>query len=383
MSSKKIKSFCVTLHFYIIMRNRKHRQHLSLFLFLFISLVTACTSPTHEKNTDIATQWTKEKAQEWYAQYPWMVGCNFQPSSAINQVEMWNADTFDHLTIDKELGWASELGFNLMRVYLSSDVWKRDAEGLKKRIDEYLRISQKHGISTLFVFFDDCWNQETTQGKQPAPKPGIHNSGWVQDPAVSLRNDTVALFPMLEKYVKDILSTFKNDNRIFLWDLYNEPGNSGHGINSLPLLKNVFKWAREIRPSQPISVGVWHFDTPELNTFQVENSDIITYHNYNDEKNHQLWIDFLKMYDRPMICTEYMARRNNSYFKNIMPLLKNNKIGAINWGFVSGKTNTIFAWDEPKPDVKEPNLWFHDIYRQDKTAFDPKEVEFIKTMTDR
>ena len=353
----------------------------NLITLMLISTLCISSLESAPKKNNPAPKWTKEQAKEWYSQFPWMSGTNFQPSSAINQVEMWSATTFDAATIDKELGWAEELGFNLMRVYLSSEVWKQDAEGFKKRINQYLDISNRHGIKTMFVFFDDCWNPETVSGKQPAPQPGVHNSGWVRDPAVSLRQDTAKLFPVLEKYVKDILTTFKNDKRILLWDLYNEPGNSGHGVTSLPLLKNVFHWARQINPSQPISVGVWYFGTPELNTFQVENSDIITYHNYSDPHNHQLWIDFLKIYDRPMICTEYMARRNNSYFQNIMPLLKRNNVGAINWGFVSGKTNTIFAWDEPRPNENEPPLWFHDIYRQDKTPFDPAEVEFIKQIT--
>lgn len=329
---------------------------------------------------DASGVWSKEKAAEWYAQQPWLNGSNFQPSTAINQVEMWSGDTFDAATIDKELGWAEELGFNLMRVYLSSEVWKADSEGFKKRMDEYLAISSKHNIKTLFVFFDDCWNEETVAGKQPAPKPGVHNSGWVQDPAVSLRKDTATLFPVLEKYVKDILTTFKDDERVLLWDLYNEPGNSQHGMASMPLLKNVFKWAREVNPSQPVSAGVWFFKYPELNKFQIENSDVLTYHNYRDPENHQLWIDLLRTHGRPMICTEYMARRNNSLFQNVMPMLKANNVGAINWGFVSGKTNTIFAWDEPKPNEKEPTLWFHDIFRQDKTPFDAKEVELIKKL---
>lgn len=329
----------------------------------------------------VASVWSKQKAAAWYAEQPWLSGCNFQPSTAINQVEMWAGETFDAATIDKELGWAQELGFNVMRVYLSSDVWKADAKGLKNRIDEYLTISSKHNIKTLFVFFDDCWAEETPAGKQPMPKPGVHNSGWVQDPACSLRTDTVKLFPVLEKYVKDILGTFKNDKRILLWDLYNEPGNSNHGMNSMPLLRNVFKWAREINPSQPLSVGIWFYNYPELNNFQIENSDILTYHNYQNAENHEMVINLLKMQNRPMICTEYMARRNDSRFENIMPLLKKNNIGAINWGFVSGKTNTIFAWDEPLPDMVEPPLWFHDIYRTNKTPFDPAEVELIKKLT--
>jgi galactose mutarotase-like enzyme len=362
------------------MKNMKTKKIKMKIQFLIAVVILHFASVNAAEKT-AAARWTKEKATSWYTTQPWFAGSNFQPSSAINQMEMWAADTYDAATIDKELGWAEELGFNLMRVYLSSEVWKTDPAGLKKRMDSYLSIADKHGIKTLFVIFDDCWNEETLAGKQPAPKPGVHNSGWIQDPACSLRADTTKLFPVLEKYVKDIIGSFKNDKRILLWDLYNEPGNSGHGLGSLPLLRNVFRWARELNPSQPVSACIWNFDNMALNTFALENSDVITYHNYNDVPDHSLWINFLKAYSRPIICTEYMARRNNSRFQNIMPILKRNNIGAINWGFVSGKTNTIFAWDEPRPNEKEPPLWFHDIYRQDKTPFDPAEVEFIKQMT--
>ena len=324
--------------------------------------------------------WTQTKANVWYSAQPWVSGCNFQPSTAINQIEMWQPTTFDAPTIDKELGWAQELGFTTMRVFLSSVVWKSDASAFKKNIKQFLSIAASHNIRPVLVFFDDCWNPESAIGKQPDPKPGIHNSGWVQDPGVSFRKDTIRLFPVLKEYVKDILSTFKNDKRILMWDLYNEPGNSQHGITSLPLLKNVFKWAREVNPSQPVTAGIWSFDCNEMNIFQLENSDIITYHNYSGVINHQTEINYLKMQGRPLICTEYMARKLDSRFQNIMPILKKNEVGAINWGFVSGKTNTIFAWDDPLPTLKEPVLWFHDIYRQDKTPFNKEEVNIIKRL---
>ena len=354
---------------------------LNVFLIGFIGycFLNGSISKAQE-NTQANALWSKQKSSEWFAQQPWLSGCNFQPSSAINQIEMWQADTFDTSTIDKELGWAEELGFNVMRVFLSSVVWKADPQGLKNRMDKYLEISNKHGIKTMFVFFDDCWNAESAIGKQPEPKLGVHNSGWVQDPSCSLRQDTVKLFPDLEHYVKDVLTTFKNDKRVLLWDLYNEPGNGQHGNNTMPLLKNVFKWARQINPTQPLSSGVWNLALTNLNEFQISNSDVITYHNYQDAAAHKIEIEHLEMQGRPMICTEYMARRNNSLFKSIMPLLKKNNIGAINWGFVSGKTNTIFAWDEPKADGKEPPLWFHDIYRQDKSPFDTADVNIIKKM---
>ncbi|MDD4969121.1 MAG: glycoside hydrolase family 2 TIM barrel-domain containing protein [Paludibacter sp.] len=356
---------------------------LALFCLLFL-LPTGYSKaqdnvPSNLTNTN-GEIWSKQKAKMWYNQQPWLSGCNYQTSTAVNQIEMWQAETFDPKTIDKQLGWAHELGFNTMRVYLSSVVWKNDPASFKKRINKYLSISSKHQIRTILVFFDDCWNEESALGKQPVPKPGVHNSGWVQDPSSSLRRDTLTLFPLLENYIKDILVTFKNDKRILLWDLYNEPGNSDHGNTSIPLLKNVFKWARQINPSQPVSSGVWCFGCTEISTCQASNSDIITYHNYGNEINQQTCIDILKVHERPMICTEYMARKRDSRFENIMPLLKKNNIGAINWGFVSGKTNTIFAWDAPEPNKKEPLIWFHDILRQDKTPFDQNEIDFIKKM---
>lgn len=326
--------------------------------------------------------WSPQKANQWYQKQGWVRGSNFQPSTAINQLEMFQAATFDPKTIDRELGWAESLGFNAMRVYLHHVAWTSDQAGFKRRLDEYLKIAQKHGIKTILVFFDDCWNDEYRPGPQPGPKTGIHNSGWVRDPGTMILNHPDSL-PMLERYVKDVMTTFKNDDRILLWDLYNEPGNSGYFSKSLPLLKAVYGWARTVNPSQPISTGVWNWGEKftELNKFQEENSDVITYHNYAYIDNHKNRINDLRKYNRPLICTEYMARKNGSLFQTIMPLLKQENVGAINWGFVSGKTNTIYAWSSPMPEGGEPELWFHDIYRTDGTAFSQDEISAIKATT--
>ncbi|WP_460969841.1 glycoside hydrolase family 2 TIM barrel-domain containing protein [Spirosoma migulaei] len=329
-----------------------------------------------------STIWSTEKANAWYKKQGWVRGSNFQPSTAINQLEMFQAATFDPKTIDKELGWAEGLGLNAMRVYLHHMAWTTDKAGFKNRLGQYLQIANKHGIKTILVFFDDCWNDEYHPGKQPAPKPGIHNSGWVRDPGTMILTHPDSL-KVLESYVKDVMTTFKNDDRILLWDLYNEPGNNQYFDKSLPLLKSVFGWARAVNPSQPISAGVWNWDDKftELNKFQEENSDVITYHNYRYIDNHQQRIKSLRKYNRPLICTEYMARRNGSLFQTIMPMLKQENVGAINWGFVSGKTNTIYAWGTPMPDGKEPELWFHDIYRTDGTPFSEDEISKIKALT--
>lgn len=358
-------------------------------LLLVCAVCTASLTSCQKKETAqeptvttpaVRDVWTKEQANEWYAKVGWLRGSDFIPSTAINQLEMWQAETFDTATINRELGWAEGIGFNSMRVYLHHLAWEIDSTGFKDRVDQYLTIADSHGISTLFVLFDDCWNPTYQAGKQPDPKPGIHNSGWVRDPGDKIHQDTT-LYAVLEKYTKNVLTRFSDDKRIVLWDLYNEPGNSDYGNKSMPLLQKTFQWAREVNPSQPLSAGVWKKELVDLNNYQLANSDIITYHNYMEPEIHKQWIDSLRTYGRPLICTEYMARTRNSRFDNVLPMLKNENIGAYNWGLVAGKTNTIYAWDTPMPDGKEPKVWFHDIFRKDGTPYDKTEVALIKKLT--
>lgn len=351
-----------------------------LFLPVLLAGIFFAACTTEKK--EIRFAWSAEEANAWYARWGWLRGTDFIPSSAINQLEMWQAETFDTLTIDRELGWAQDLGLNSMRVYLHHAAWEADPEGFLQRMDRYLTISDRHGISTLFTLFDDCWNAEYAVGLQPEPKTGIHNSGWLRDPGDRIHRDTT-LWPVLEEYTKAVLNRFRDDRRIVLWDLYNEPGNSGYGNKSMPLLKQVFIWARETNPEQPLSVGYWNSDLKEINAFILKESDVVTYHQYGPPADHQKLIDTLSRIGKPMLCTEYMARTRGSSFKDIMPMLKAQNIGAYNWGFVSGKTNTIYAWDTPMPDGQEPPVWFHDILRKDGTPFDTAEVALIRRLTSR
>ena len=338
------------------------------------------TKGQKEDKVNISSRWSIEKANNWYTHQPWLRGCNFNPSTAINQLEMWQAETFDPETIERELGWAKSIGMNCMRVYLHHVAWEVDPNGFKNRMGKFLTIADKHGIKTIFVFLDDCWNPTYKPGIQPKPKPGVHNSGWVKDPGALLTQDP-EIYKLLETYVKDVLTTFKNDQRIFLWDLYNEPGE--YKYQSLALLKEIFLWARTINPSQPLSSAVFTTRFGEMNQFQVENSDVITYHNYDDVIEHKAAIDTLRKYNRPLLCTEYMARRNNSLFGTIMPLLKKEHIAAINWGLVAGKSNTKYAWDEPIPDGSEPKLWFHEIFYPDGKPYKQEEINLIKSLTEK
>ncbi len=355
-----------------------HKVLSALLTVLTLSSCARVEESQEEAGVGMA-RWSTDRANEWYEEQPWLVGCNFIPSTAINQLEMWQEDTFDPGTIDRELGWAAQMGFNSVRVYLHDLAWETDAEGFKRRIDRFLEIADGHGIRPMFVLFDDCWNEDPKIGKQPAPIPGVHNSGWLQSPGKKVVNDPEA-WPRLERYVKDIVGSFAKDRRVVFWDLYNEPGNSDQGPKSLPPLKKAFQWAREANPTQPLTAGVW-FENKQLNDFQLQASDIVTFHNYSDEKSLSRQIAQLKKPGRPIICTEWL-RRPHSNVHSHLPIFKKENVGCYNWGLVYGKTQTIYPWGSEKG-APEPKVWFHDLLRTDGTAFDPEEVALIRQLTGR
>ncbi len=330
-------------------------------------------------------RWTADQANAWYGPQPWLVGCNFIASTAINQLEMWQAETFDAATIDRELGWAAGLGFNSVRVFLHDLLWDADPDGFAARIDEFLGIATKHGISTLFVFFDDCWNDGAKLGPQPAPIPGRHNSGWLQSPGHGVVADGSAL-PRLEAYVKGVVGRFGADGRVLMWDMYNEVTN-GVGLRPdqveerarripahLRLLDLSFEWARAASPSQPLTAGMYMPDR-ELNTRLASLSDVITFHSYEDEARLAELIGRLRKHGRPIVCTEYMARTRGCTFAAQLPVFKRERVGCYNWGLVNGKTQTHVAWTGGS----EP--WFHDVFRNDGAPYDPEEIRVIRSMT--
>lgn len=370
---------------------------INLILFIAVIAFQGC-SETKTASDEITPVWTNEKAIDWYERQGWLVGSNFIPSTAINQLEMWQEDTFDSVTIDKELGWAKELGMNTARVYLHDLLYEQDSLGFYQRINVFLAIADKHQIKPLFVFFDSCWDPFPKEGKQRAPIPFKHNSGWVQSPGqIALKDSTQ--YPRLKRYLKGVLTTFANDSRILGWDIWNEPDNmTGPSYEKveipdkvdyvLPLLKNAFLWAREVNPSQPLTSGVWAGDWSSdvklkpIERVQIEYSDIISFHNYDSPEDFEKRIKWLQRYQRPIICTEYMARPNGSTFAGFLPIAKKYKIGMFNWGFVNGKSQTIYPWDSWTKDYhSEPPVWFHDIFKADGTAYKQEEVNLIKSLT--
>lgn len=327
-------------------------------------------------------RWSPEAAWHWTEQHGWPVGCNFTPSSACNQLEFWQAETFDTPTIARELDLAESLGFNLLRVYLHDLLWKSDATGLLDRIDQFLALADERNITILFVFFDDCWSNYAFPGAQPQPRPGIHNSQWLQSPgARHVINPDV--WPQLQRYVQGVMQHFRDDRRIYGWDLYNEPGNEGLLGNSLGLLEAVYRWARDVNPLQPLTTGPfrWTEGFKAINDCHLANADIISFHNYEALEVTQSIVSKLTQYGRPLLCTEYMARPADCRFESHLPYFKEQNIGALNWGLVAGKIQTQFPW-EAQPGQDEPPLWFHDIFRKDGAPYLDAEVDLIRKLTD-
>jgi hypothetical protein len=347
-------------------------------------------------------RWSEQKANEWYSQQPWLVGSNFIPANAINELEMWQAETFDPAEIDKELGWAEAMGMNTMRVFLHDLLWQQDAAGFRRRLDQFLTIASHHHIRPIFVLFDSCWDPAPHLGPQHPPVPGIHNSGWVQSPGAKALSDPTQ-YPRLKEYVRGIVGAFANDPRILAWDVWNEPGSdqtSNYPKTELKnddkiarvkeLLPQAFAWAREGNPVQPLTSGVYEVDISadeaaqdEIERIQLRESDIITFHNYSWPEDFKAEVAWLRRFNRPVICTEYMARSVGSTFDTVLPIAKQERVGAINWGFVVGKTQTNLPWESWRhPYIsQDPPVWFHEILHPDGTPYRKVEVDLIKQLT--
>jgi hypothetical protein len=347
-----------------------------------------------------AGRWSEQKANTWYRQQPWLVGSNYIPRSAINQLEMWQEATFDPDRIDQELGWAEALGMNTMRVFLHDLVWQQDSAGFRRRIDRFLTIASQHHIRPLLVLFDSCWDPFPHLGRQHLPTPGVHNSGWVQSPGARALADT-AQYPRLRNYVRGVVAAFSRDDRVLGWDVWNEPGADNAGsygdqelknktARVIALLPQVFQWAREGNPMQPLTSALWAVDTAssdanlgELQRIQLRESDIISFHNYTWPEYFKRQVAWLKRYGRPVLCTEFMARPVGSTFDAMLPIAKQDTVAMFNWGFVAGKTQTWLPWDSWRhPYVTEqPAVWFHEVLRPDGSPYRQAEVDLIRSLT--
>ena len=326
-------------------------------------------------------RWSSQQARAWYTNAGVIRGCNYLPATAVNMTEMWQADGFDPETIDRELGWAEQAGYNSVRVFIQFLVWQDNPGGLKERFNNFLDIAGVHGISTMPILFCDCAfaGKEPYLGKQDDPIPGVHNSGWVPSPGLQRVTDR-SVWPDLEHYVTDLVGAFGQDRRVLIWDLYNEPGNSNMGEKSLPLLEAAFVWARAAGPSQPLTTGVWiDFDQP-MSQRIFELSDIVSFHGYDDAQGIRDKIRICRAFERPVLCTEWLRRQVGNTFYSILPVFAEHHIGWYHWGLTAGRTQTYMHWGS-KPGDPVPDIWQHDVFHPSGLLYDPAEILRLQSFT--
>lgn len=352
-------------------------------------------------------RWSEADANAWWAAKPWVCGFNFLPSTAVNFLEMWHRDTFDKATIERELGWAREIGFNAFRINLHYLVWKHDRDGMLQRFDWVMDVAHRLGIHTVPCLFDDCGfgGSDPEYGPQPDPVPGVHNSRAVASPGRALLVDREA-WPGLERYVTDLVRTFRDDPRVMFWDLYNEPGNrmifeaagARHyepdvADQSLELMLSAFAWSRSEAPSQPLTVAAWTTKSDGANDEPYQTlidrraldlSDIVTFHAYRDTGHVRRILQDLARFRRPMLCTEWMARTVGSRIADQLDLFKDRKVGCFQWGLVQGRTQTYLPWPanlvEDHGGHADRSVWFHDLLDRTGRPYDPAEIEKIRAL---
>ncbi|WP_338463963.1 cellulase family glycosylhydrolase [Franconibacter daqui] len=350
-------------------------------------------------------KWSVEKAWNWHAQQGWLRGFNYLPRTAVNWTEMWQRETFDPACIAQELQWAKAIGFNSLRTNLPFIVWEHDRDGLIDRIGQFLEICHQNDIRVMLTLMDDCGfsGEHPFLGQQKLPVPGVHNSQAAASPGRNIVMQP-ALWGLVERYIKDIVGHFSQHKTLIVWDLYNEPTNrmiftpSGQTTfdpalerRSHRLMVLAFRWAREMKPQQPLTVGAWHIaagQDPALPVYShptdqraLALSDIISFHAYVPLAQLHQAITYLRQFKRPLLCTEWMARHAASIMHEQLPLFKAQGIGCWQWGLVKGRTQTWLPWPGlATVDASAPPRWFHDLLDETGAAFDETETALIKQL---
>ncbi|TQK29602.1 hypothetical protein FBY28_2610 [Arthrobacter sp. SLBN-53] len=380
-----------------IRSDRTVRRRTLLKVPLLAAPVAAALPATPTASAAVAGRWSTDRAHRWFRAQGWLVGANYITSNAINQLEMFQAKTFDPARIDNELRMARSIGLNTVRVFLHDQLWTQDRVGFHRRLGQFVDIAAKHGIRPLLVLFDSCWDPLPRSGPQRAPTRGVHNSGWVQSPGAE-RLDDRRYRQVLQEYVIRVISQFRNDNRVLGWDLWNEPDNPAAVYAKTErkdkpelvaeLLPQVFRWARTVDPVQPLTTGVWEGEwrdaarRSEMASIQLDLADVLSFHSYDNPAGFERRIEELQPWGRPMMCTEYLARTEGSTIEGVLPVAKRRHVGAYTWGLVAGKTQTYLPWDSwDKPYLDPPREWFHDLIFDDGWPYRPREIDTLRSLT--
>jgi hypothetical protein len=287
-------------------------------------------------------------------------------------------------------------------------LFEHDAQGLTRRVNEFLKIAAKHGFATMLCPLDDCEfsGKEAHAGPQPEPVEGLHNSQAVGSPGRRIVCDP-SQWHRVEKYVRYVARTWGKDKRILLLDVYNEPGNpyiySKEGTHvyedeklfdecAYSLMEKVFEWVRLERPSVPLTASAWHMPDPFFDTSDViplghridqramQLSDVISIHAYCEPMRLQSILTDIARFGKPILLTEWMARQISSTFDTSLPTLKELKVGAYQWGLVKGKSQTWLPWPHIAHKYENDPTWWHDVLDAEGNFHSEKEAEVFRSV---
>lgn len=352
-------------------------------------------------------RWSNEKAWDWYKSKKWIRGCNFISSDCANRIDQWQSygatDRFK--TVDEELALAKSVGFNSIRVLVEYDVWDMEHDAFMQNLETYLQICDKHGITCMIVLANDCQTpkenyKKTVLGEQHFDL-GYHGGRKVSPHQKG--EETYNIFDEPEiatRYiamVREIITKYKDDKRVILWNILNEPGNR-RGDKSLEFMKKMFQTAREIDPIQPLAADIWNGINEDgsartnIEQAAMDLSDVISFHWYGDFCSMVKFVTALKKTNRPIFCTEWLHRISGNNIFEIFPYFFSEGIASYQWGLVASyKTQYFEPWnmlweqyDNADKDALHLDFtkWQHDLFRPSHHPYDPNEIKIIKEFSE-
>lgn len=348
-------------------------------------------------------QWTKEKAWKWYNSMPWIRGFNGLPSNCVNRIAMWqeynHKEVFEQ--IEREFILAKETGFNCVRAVIQFEVWYYEHDSFMDNLEEYFCLADKHGLMVMLVLGNDCTvpkdhfipvkfgEQKVDWGYHSGIKKGPHAGGYDQTGYCLLDEDEFRdkHFEMVDELARK----YAKDERLFVWDVWNEPGNGNRGMKSAEAMKKYFEIIRSYDQIQPLTADCWWVNQErkpkdEIQTLAVELSDIITFHSYNPAWIMVEIIEGLSEYGRPLINNEWLNRLDGCNVADVLPLLYAKRVGSLHWGLMAGFSQTYEPYGSYYSEYIKENSnvdltkWQHDIYRFNGLPYDKKEIEIFKSI---
>lgn len=349
-------------------------------------------------------RWSESQAWDWYEKKPWVMGINYVPSITLHAVELWQEDTYPEVieSVRKEFILMQDIGLNSVRMFLPFHIWFHEKEKFLERLDCFLDELASRNITMMPVLFNDCVGFGRPKDITPHMSHGWqqydigHHGGHKKNPFTGEQEqigwclwDEPEWQETLEEYLIALLERFGKDERIYIWDLWNEPGNSNRHDRSIPYIKRVFEIARNINPVQPLTAGVWSYpesygvdDSVDVETVQrlaLDESDIITFHQYEGIERVNRVVKQLQKEKRPMLNTEWLNRIQDNFVQDNLPLYYKERIGSYSWGLVAGKSQHFLPWDELWNHRQLPlNRWQHDLFDTFYTPYDKKELELMR-----